>query len=199
MKLRDSFRTMSPETFWLCAWSLGGLLVMSLIPSKRVDRIFPVVPPFCLLLAAQLASFRGTEKPRRKAMAFCAISAVLACLLVPGYSAQKIAREYHEKRDALASFGEAVRNEADRNVWQFGVVGGKDEALLLYVRQTEFLDPNLAAVKWKAGFLDGLVVAEDELPDLLPRLKGATPSRIGMSEAADGSGGRYIFLLCSGL
>jgi len=86
-----------------------------------------------------------------------------------------------------------------RNVWQFGVVGGKDEALLLYVRQTEFLDPDLAAVKWKAGFLDGLVVAQDELPDLLPRLKGATPSRIGMSEAADGSGGRYIFLLCSGL
>ena len=199
MKLRDALRAMSPETFWLCAWSLGGLLVMSLIPSKRVDRIFPVVPPLCLLLAAQLASFRETERPRRKAMAFCAISIVLACLLVPGYSAQEIAREYHEKRDALASFGEAVRNEADRNVWQFGVVGGKDEALLLYVRQTEFLDPDLAAVKWKAGFLDGLVVAEDELPDLLPRLKGATPSRIGMSEPADGSGRRYIFLLCSGL
>jgi hypothetical protein len=54
-------------------------------------------------------------------------------------------------------------------------------------------------VKWKAGFLDGLVVAEDELPGLLPRLPGATPSRIGMSDAADGSGRRYIFLLCSGL
>jgi len=157
------------------------------------------VPPLCLLLAAQLASFRGTERPRRKTMAFCAISIVLACLLVPGYFAQKIAREYHEKRDALASFGEAVRNEADRNVWQFGVVGGKDEAMLLYVRQTEFLDLDLAAAKWKAGFLDGLVVPEDELPDLLPRLNGATPSRIGMSEAADGSGRRYIFLLCSGL
>ena len=29
---------------------------MSLIPSKRVDRIFPVIPPLCLLLAAQIAS-----------------------------------------------------------------------------------------------------------------------------------------------
>ena len=28
---------------------------MSLIPSKRVDRIFPIVPPLCLLLAAQIA------------------------------------------------------------------------------------------------------------------------------------------------
>jgi len=30
---------------------------MSLIPSKRVDRIFPVIPPLCLLLAAQVASY----------------------------------------------------------------------------------------------------------------------------------------------
>jgi 4-amino-4-deoxy-L-arabinose transferase-like glycosyltransferase len=198
-KLRDSLHAMSSETFWLCAWSLGGLLVMSLIPSKRVDRIFPVVPPLCLLLAAQLASFQRMEKLRRKAMTFCGVAVALVCLLVPGYSAQKIVLGYREKRDALAVFGKAVRNEAASHVWQCGVVGGKDEAMLLYVRQTEFLDPDLAAVKWKAGFLDGLVVAEDELPDLLPRLPGATPSRIGMSDAADGSGRRYIFLLCSGL
>jgi 4-amino-4-deoxy-L-arabinose transferase-like glycosyltransferase len=199
LRIRDSLRAMSPETFWLCAWSLGGLLVMSLIPSKRVDRIFPIVPPLCLLLAAQLASFQEKENLRRKAMAFCGIAVALVCLLVPGYSAQKIVLGYREKRDALAVFGKAVRNEAARHVWQYGVVGGKDEGMLLYVRQTEFLDPDLAAVKWQAGFLDGLVVAEDELPDLLPRLPGAAPSRIGMSDAADGSGRRYIFLLCSGL
>src|SRR5438876_1907640 len=48
------FRDMSPATFWLLCWSVGGLIAMSLIPSKRVDRIFPVVPPLCLLLAAQV-------------------------------------------------------------------------------------------------------------------------------------------------
>ena len=53
-KLRASFREMSPETFWLVCWSFGGLIAMSLISSKRVDRIFPVVPPLCLLLGAQL-------------------------------------------------------------------------------------------------------------------------------------------------
>jgi hypothetical protein len=41
------------------------LLAMSLIPSKRVDRIFPIIPPLCLLLAAQIgnryaASSHGT-------------------------------------------------------------------------------------------------------------------------------------------
>src|SRR5437660_5242844 len=49
---------MSPETFWLLYWSLGGLIAMSLIPSKRVDRIFPIVPPLCLLLASQISARR---------------------------------------------------------------------------------------------------------------------------------------------
>jgi len=54
-RIRAAFREMSPETFWLLCWSLGGLIAMSLIPSKRVDRIFPILPPLCLLLAAQIA------------------------------------------------------------------------------------------------------------------------------------------------
>ena len=33
-QLRSVFRDMSPETFWLLCWSMGGLIVMSLIPSK---------------------------------------------------------------------------------------------------------------------------------------------------------------------
>src|SRR5206468_3318316 len=53
-RIGAAFREMSPDTFWLLWWSLGGLIVMSLIPSKRVDRIFPVIPPLCLLLAAQV-------------------------------------------------------------------------------------------------------------------------------------------------
>ncbi len=49
-----TFREISPDTFWLLCWGLGGLIVMSVIPSKRVDRIFPIIPPLCLLLAAQV-------------------------------------------------------------------------------------------------------------------------------------------------
>jgi 4-amino-4-deoxy-L-arabinose transferase-like glycosyltransferase len=55
-QMRSVFRDMSPETFWLLCWSMSGVIVMSLIPSKRVDRIFPIVPPLCLLLAAQIAN-----------------------------------------------------------------------------------------------------------------------------------------------
>jgi hypothetical protein len=56
-RIGTAFRKMSPDTFWLLCWSIGGLVLMSLIPSKRVDRIFPVIPPLCLLLAAQVGGY----------------------------------------------------------------------------------------------------------------------------------------------
>src|SRR5262245_2790859 len=55
-RIGTAFREMSPGTVWLLCWVLGGLIVMSLIPSKRVDRIFPLIPPLCLLLAAQIGN-----------------------------------------------------------------------------------------------------------------------------------------------
>jgi hypothetical protein len=55
-RIGAAFCEISPDAFWLLCWSIGGLIVMSLIPSKRVDRIFPVIPPLCLLLAAQISS-----------------------------------------------------------------------------------------------------------------------------------------------
>jgi 4-amino-4-deoxy-L-arabinose transferase and related glycosyltransferases of PMT family len=45
--IRNLFRQTEPDILWLVCWSLGGFVVMSLVPSKRVDRIYPVVPPLC--------------------------------------------------------------------------------------------------------------------------------------------------------
>ncbi len=59
-RIRAAFRAMAPETFWLICWVFGGLILMSIIPSKRVDRIFPIIPPLCLLLAAQIACSHGS-------------------------------------------------------------------------------------------------------------------------------------------
>jgi 4-amino-4-deoxy-L-arabinose transferase-like glycosyltransferase len=52
--IRNLFRHANPDILWLVCWSFGGFVVMSLVPSKRVDRVYPVVPPLCLLLAAQI-------------------------------------------------------------------------------------------------------------------------------------------------
>src|SRR5881398_1310401 len=53
-RIGTAFREISPDTFWLLCWSVGGLIVMSLIPSKRVDRIFTDITQLSLLLAAQV-------------------------------------------------------------------------------------------------------------------------------------------------
>ena len=44
-----------PGTLWLVCWAAGGFVLMSLVPSKRTDRIFPVVPPLALVTVALLA------------------------------------------------------------------------------------------------------------------------------------------------
>ena len=195
--IRASLRVMSPETFWLVAWSLGGLLVMSFVPSKRIDRIFPIVPPLCLLLAAQVAAFRMREKLRTVTEMYCTIAIVIACLFTTGYAAGRIVQGYRRQSDAFATFGYAVRHEAAAHAWRYEVVGGDDEGMLLYLRQTEFLEPDQAAAEWNHGKLDGLVVPDDELAELLPRLPGAVPSKIGWSGPAGRYKKRYIFLVRS--
>jgi 4-amino-4-deoxy-L-arabinose transferase-like glycosyltransferase len=196
-KIRDWLRAMSPETFWLVAWSLGGLLLMSFIPSKRIDRVFPIVPPLCLLLAAQVAGFRTSEKLRTVTGRCCAVAIALACLFTTGYAAGRIARGYRQHNDAFATFGSAVRQEAAAHGWNYEIVGGEDEGMALYVRRTEFLEPDQAAAAWNSNKVDGLVVPDDELTELLPRLQGAVPSKIGWSGPAGSYRKRYIFLVRS--
>jgi 4-amino-4-deoxy-L-arabinose transferase-like glycosyltransferase len=195
LNVRDWLRAMSPETFWLVAWSLGGLMVMSFVPSKRIDRIFPIVPPLCLLLAAVVAELRKRETSRAVTGICCTVAIVIAGVFVPGYAVRKVFLGYRNHTDAFAVFGKAVREEAAAQKWRYAVVGGEDEGMLLYLRQTEFLEPDQAAAAWSEGRVDALVVPDDELDGLLPRLPGAVPAKIGMSRPAGNYGKRYILLV----
>jgi 4-amino-4-deoxy-L-arabinose transferase-like glycosyltransferase len=177
---------LSPETFWLVAWSLGGLLVMSFVPSKRIDRIFPIVPPFCLLLAANIGRLRQPESRRVIVERCCSVAILLAAFFACGYAAQKIATANREQRDAFAVFGRTVVKESGEHHWRYGVVGGEEEGMLLYVRQTQFLEPAEAAASWNAGKLDALVIPDDEIDSLLPQLQGAPKKSL-----TSGRAGRY--------
>ncbi|MFL6519911.1 MAG: ArnT family glycosyltransferase [Chthoniobacterales bacterium] len=181
----------SPETFWLVVWSLGGLLVMSFVPSKRIDRIFPIVPPLCLLLAVIVGRLR--ENRRALIERCCATAIVLAAIFMTGYTVQKISLANREGRDAYAVFGRAVTDEMAAHGWRYGVVGGEEEGMLLYVRQTEFLEPSDAAANWNAGKLDALVIPDDEIDSLLPQLHGA-PKKLLTSGPAGRYGKRYFLL-----
>jgi len=218
-RLRSVFREMSPEIFWLFCWSVGGLIVMSLIPSKRVDRIFPVIPPLCLLLAAQIAP-RGScshgpvgrslttaesEETAHRAVAtttalapfyqWSAVALVFAIFFTGAYTGWKVITGYRDHQNALAVFGRNVRREAEARDWRYEIVSAKDEGLLLYLHKTHFVKPFDAVADWNAGNLDALVASKEKASALMGDLKGAALSQLESNEREqrqEGSG--YVLI-----
>jgi len=210
---------MSPETFWLLCWGIGGLIVMSLIPSKRVDRIFPVIPPLCLLLAAQIASHNScshgavgrssrsieSNETAHRAVAtrtalapvyrWSALALALAILFTGGYTGWKIITAYRDHRDALAVFGRNIRHEAEAHHWHYEVVSAKDEGLLLYLRKTNFVKPADAITEWNTGNLDALVASKEKAAVLMRDLQGAALSQLQSNEREQNHGGRGYVLI----
>ena len=187
-RLRSVFREMSPETFWLLCWSVGGLIVMSLIPSKRVDRIFPVIPPLCLLLAAQVALARVYR--------WSAIALAFAIFFTGGYTGWKVITGYRDHRDTLAVFGRNIRHEAEAHHWHYEVVSAKDEGLLLYLRKTDFVKPADAITEWNTGNLDALVASKEKAAVLMRDLQGAALSQLQSNEREQNQqGGGYVLII----
>jgi 4-amino-4-deoxy-L-arabinose transferase-like glycosyltransferase len=168
-----AFRDISPATLWLICWTLGGIVVMSLIPSKRVDRIFPVIPPLCLLLAAQTAHFLNNEKHRARNFRWVGAALLLAVLFSAGYVTSRILGGYRDHRDALSTFGRQVRDEAARNHWRYEAIGKSDEGLPLYLMRPHFLKPEVAVAKWNNGDIDALAVPADQAPELMRDMHGS--------------------------
>ena len=217
-RFRSVFREMSPGIFWLVCWSIGGLIVMSLIPSKRVDRIFPVIPPLCLLLGAQLGLRNScshgpagcssetveSEETAHRAVAtttalgrfyqWSAVALVFAIFFTGGYTGWNVVTGYREDRNALAVFGRNVRHEAETHHWRYEVVSAKDEGLLLYVQKTHFAEPTDAVTEWNTGKLDALLASAEKAALLMRNLKGATLSQLQLSggEQNQQSGGYVV-------
>jgi 4-amino-4-deoxy-L-arabinose transferase-like glycosyltransferase len=198
-RIGTAFRKMLPGTFWLLCWSLGGLIVMSLIPSKRIDRIFPVIPPLCLLLAAQVStgigSLRRPDGPSRTALRpYLATALVFAILFTGGYTTWKVVTGYRDHRDALAIFGRNICREADARHWRYEAVSAKDEGLLLYLRKTHYIEPDRAIAEWNRGNLDALIASTEKATRLMPELRGATVSQLKSSDRNKEQGTGYVLI-----
>jgi hypothetical protein len=202
-RLRRVFHEMSPETLWLLCWSFGGLIVMSLIPSKRVDRIFPVIPPLCLLLAAQVApriSYSHSPAGRSSRLRVSneelgIIALAVAILFTGGYTGWKMITGYRDQRNALAVFGRNVRHEAEARQWRYEVVSARDEGLLLYLQKTHFVKPVDAVTKWNAGYLDALVASKEKAAFVMRDLKGAVLSELQSNQREQPDQGRGYVLI----
>jgi 4-amino-4-deoxy-L-arabinose transferase-like glycosyltransferase len=156
-----------PGTLWLTCWALGGLLCMTFVPSKRVDRIFPVVPPLCLLLVCMVSACQCGKRIR----AWCGAAVVLAVITVCGYFLTLVFVGYKSNDDALVRFGREVRKATrEAGVVKIGVVEGWDEPMVIYCDAGSYLRPVRAMRAWNNGDIDALVVPERRIPDpsLLP-------------------------------
>jgi 4-amino-4-deoxy-L-arabinose transferase-like glycosyltransferase len=180
----------SPELFWLACWVAGGLILMSIIPSKRADRIFPIIPPACLLLARVLPHF-----PRARTIVPCLTA--IAILTTLGYNGYETVKNYRNEQGALVAFGEQARALAATHGTTLAVVRSRDEGMLIYGRQTSFLRTTLARSAWRKGEIRAAIVPEDEWNthrDAYPRAQ-ALASVPRLPEKSSG----YVFIACPAL
>ncbi len=148
-------------TLWLIAWTLGGVIAMSLVPSKRVDRIFPVFPAAALTLAALLPVLLQKLSSR--------LLVTLGALTVLGYGSYTILvvrQGYHSELDRLVKFGSSVQQLCAVNHWNYAIVEGRDEGLLMYAHKMTFSEMKATATQLKSGSLKAAVVDSTDLKRL---------------------------------
>ena len=150
-----------PALLWLACWALGGLIFMSLVPSKRADRIFPVIPPFCLLLAGMISLIPHGSLGKWSLSKLLAIATAVATVASGGYAVYRLVEGYKTHQWTLVDVGPKVR--ATVSPERLALVSGKDEGMLLYTGKTSFTRAGDASDAWNAGQVDAVVLPVDEL------------------------------------
>ncbi len=151
-----------PGTIWLACWALGGLLCMTFVPSKRVDRIFPVIPPLCLLLVSMVSACQCGKRVR----AWCGAAVIFSVVAVCGYFLTTIVIRYRNADDALARFGRKVQALAKQaGARSISMVEGRDEQMVLYCDAGSYILIKRATREFKNGERDALVLPERRIVD----------------------------------
>src|SRR6516162_7772104 len=163
--IRSLFRQANPDILWLVCWSFGGFVVMSLVPSKRVDRIYPIVPPLCLLLAAQIDGSSRIKQTGERVLQWSAATLLFSILFTGSYVIGKVLSDYRDNANHLEVFSRMVNQQAVAHHWRYEVIsgyGGGYEGMLLYLQKPHFIKPHEAVQEWNSETLDALVVPKDK-------------------------------------
>ena len=149
-----------PARLWLVCWALGGLVFMSLVPSKRADRIFPVIPPLCLLLAATLAPLADSRLWHTSGRRMGNAATVLALIITLAAAGYEITDGYRRDQGGLVRFGKQARVLAGAHPERLAIISGKDEGMLLYTHRPEFTKPEAALAAWRDAQIDWVVMSD---------------------------------------
>ncbi|MEX1119711.1 MAG: glycosyltransferase family 39 protein [Terrimicrobiaceae bacterium] len=188
--VRRIFRE-KPEILWLACWALGGLLLMTFVPSKRVDRIFPVIPPLCLLLVGMISACRCGSR----VLSWCGVAMIAGALFSGGYFFGIVWLGYRNDNAALVNFGrEAAALTATIGQGRLGVVEGRDEGLPMYAGVKEMIHPHRAIRFWQGGHIDALIIPERRLAEHdIPTQIDLPPPALQTEKRP--SGERYLLFL----
>ena len=174
--IRSLFRQANPDILWLVCWSFGGFVVMSLVPSKRVDRIYPVVPPLCLLLAAQIDGSSRIKQTGERVLQWSAAALLFSILFTGSYVIGKVLSDYRDNANHLEAFSREVNEQAVAHHWRYEIIAGGaagSEGMLLYLQKPHFIKQDEAVNEWNGGALDALIVPKNKIPELMPELQNA--------------------------
>jgi len=177
--IRSLFRQANPDILWLVCWSFGGFVVMSLVPSKRVDRIYPVVPPLCLLLAAQIDGSSRIKQTGERVLQWSAAALLFSILFTGSYVIGKVLSDYRDNANHLEVFSRAVNEQAVAHHWRYEIIAGGaggSEGMLLYLQKPHFIKPDEAVQEWNREALDALVVPKNKISELMGELQNAAIS-----------------------
>jgi len=162
--VRAAFRKDAVLT-WLVCWTFGGLIFMECVPSKRFDRILPVVPPACLLLVAMARALPGFRIGKEPIGRLAILLPLLAVPLAAGYVGWKVFNNFKGDARALVVFGDKVRDTVQGRRLKLAVVNGKDEGMLMYTGAQQFTRRDDALQLWKFKRIDWLVLGENDFTE----------------------------------
>ncbi len=186
--LRGALRQ-RPELLWCLLWVAGGLLVMTIIPAKRVDRIYPIVPPLALL-AVEIVAVLYSQRRMRVVVG---ASVVLAAAFSGGYFLGLVPLSFAERSGELVKFAHEVdRVRHAHPEVPLHLVRSRDEGLLIYLRTPRFLSTSEFERTWESGE-QGLFLVSDRMQErYADQLDGIAPILDVKLERKNESGYRLI-------
>jgi len=156
---------------WLGCWFVGGLVFMEFVPSKRFDRILPVLPPLALLLARaarHLPENAWFAWPRRRVVEGVAITGMFgAC----AYTTAAIIHAHRNHARVLVQFGEYVRSIVKDQRERLAIAHVRDEGLLMYCGVRHYTPRSQAISLWENGQIDWLIVGKGDFEKVAEKLR----------------------------
>jgi 4-amino-4-deoxy-L-arabinose transferase-like glycosyltransferase len=168
--IRSAFKT-DAALLWLLCWAAGGLVFMEFVPSKRFDRILPVLPPLALFLARASRHLPETtfQLWSRRRLAECVV--IVGMFAACGYGAAEMIEAHRQDARALVRFGQLVQTLVKGQTERLAVTHVRDEALLMYCGVRRYTKLNEAIWLWENRRIDWLVVGSGDFRKLPEKLR----------------------------